>query len=385
MSQFSSTLLWCSLQTTLLAMLTLILSSRPWRIGGSLAPLLGLVGVLFITGLAFLPIPWSWSFRLSDRQSASISPSSPTDGAAANIEGTAPLFENQRASNFEIIETGSTFSEGFFEQLRDSTEPSRSNSSLSPVSTLVFVLFAIGITIGTLRFVMGLLMTRRLVQASIPIQDQRLEEAAIVIRAKLCLKRPVEIYQTDMLSTAASLGVWRPLILLPSHWRNWSDAELNAVLAHELAHIAHGDFAAVLISQLSIVIHFYHPLVHWLSSRLRLEQELAADSVAAHVAGGQVRYLRVLAKLALEHQDQFVGWPARAFLPTRHTFLRRLEMLRSVQLSSSGRVSVGRWIAMTTIGLVAVVLVGMKPPPNPAMAQDAVPKTVGTGTASSVQ
>ena len=250
---------------------------------------------------------------------------------------------------------------------------------------LVFVLFAVGITIGTLRFVMGLLMTRRLVQASVPIQDQRLEEAAIVLRAKLCLKRPVEIYQTNKLSTAASLGVWRPVILLPSHWRNWSEAELNAVLAHELAHIAHGDFAAVLISQLSIVIHFYHPLVHWLSSRLRLEQELAADSVAAYVAGGQVRYLRVLAKLALEHQDQFVGWPARAFLPTRHTFLRRLEMLRSVQLSSSGRVSVGRWIAMTTIGLVAVVLVGMKPPPNPAMAQDAAPKTVGKSSVSSVQ
>ncbi len=64
MSYLSLTLLWCALQTTLLAMLTLILGSRPWRIGGSLAPLLGLVGVLFITGLAFLPIPWSWNFRL---------------------------------------------------------------------------------------------------------------------------------------------------------------------------------------------------------------------------------------------------------------------------------------------------------------------------------
>lgn len=382
MSDLSSTLLWCALQTTLLAMLTLILGSRPWRIGGSLAPLVGLVGVLFITGLAFLPIPWSWDFRFFDRQIASAAPSSPTASPAANIEGAAPLLEDQRPMNFEA---GSTLLEGFVEQLRDSTVPSHSNSSLSPVSTIVLALFAIGITIGTLRFVMGLVMTRRLVQASVPIQDQRLEEAAIVLRAKLCLKRPVQIYQTDKLSTAATLGVWRPLILLPSHWRKWSDAELNAVLAHELAHIAHGDFAAVLISQLSIVIHFYHPLVHWLSSRLRLEQELAADSVAAQIAGGQVRYLRVLAKLALEHQDQFVGWPARAFLPTRHTFLRRLEMLRNVRLNSSGRVSVGRWIAMTTIGLVAVVLVGMKPPPNPAMAQDAVAKAVGKGSASSVQ
>jgi beta-lactamase regulating signal transducer with metallopeptidase domain len=382
MSELCSTLLWCALQTTLLAMLTLILGSRPWRIGGALAPFFGLVGVLFITGLAFFPIPWSWDFRVLDRQSASLAPSSPTASPVANMENAAPLLENQSPMSFEA---GATFLEGFFEKLRYSAEPSHSNSSLSPVSTIVLALFAIGITIGALRFVIGLVMTRRLVRASVSIQEQRLEEVAIVLRAKLCLKRPVEIYQTDRLSTAATLGVWRPLILLPSHWRNWSDAELNAVLAHELAHIAHGDFAAVLISQLSIVIHFYHPLVHWLSSRLRLEQELAADSVAAQFAGGQVRYLRVLAKLALEHQDQFVGWPARAFLPTRHTFLRRLEMLRNVRLISSGRVSVGRWIAMTTIGLVAVVLVGMKPPPNPAMAQDAVANVVGKGTASSVQ
>lgn len=60
-------------------------------------------------------------------------------------------------------------------------------------------------------------------------------------------------------------------------------------------------------------------------------------------------------------------------------------MLRNVRLNSSGRVSVGRWIAMATIGLVAVALVGMKPPPNPAMAQDAAVKVVGKGAASSVQ
>ncbi len=46
-------------------------------------------------------------------------------------------------------------------------------------------------------------------------------------------------------------------------------------------------FAAVLVSQLSIVVHFYHPLVHWLAGRLRLEQELAADSVAAQIAEGR--------------------------------------------------------------------------------------------------
>jgi hypothetical protein len=77
-----------------------------------------------------------------------------------------------------------------------------------------------------------------------------------------------------------------------------------------------------------------------------------------------------LAKLALEHQDRFVGWPARAFLPTRQTFLRRLEMLRDVQLTPPGRTPVGKWAAMVAIMAASVALVGLKPPPNRAMAQD---------------
>ena len=385
MSAISATLLWCAIQTTLLAMLTLLLSARPWRIGGSTAPLFGLVGVFLITGLAFLPIPWCWDLRWFDRPNAVASLPPQTSSAMASSEGATPVTNHAHAPTSEAMQIDSTFVDGFLEQLRNATEASDSQWSLSPVSAIVLGLFAIGFTIGSLRFLIGLVATRRLVRASRPIQDQRLDEAAIVLCAKLALKQSVGIYETSSLSTAATLGVRQPIILLPTHWRKWTDAELNAVLAHELAHIAHGDFAAVLISQLSIVIHFYHPLVHWLSHRLRLEQELAADSVAAQIAGGQVRYLRVLAKLALEHQDRFVGWPARAFLPTRHTFLRRLEMLRDVQLNPSGRVSVGSWFAMTAIGLASIALVGMKPPQSPAMAQEPVAKVPSKPLSNAVQ
>ncbi len=55
MSPLSSTLLWCALQTTLLALLTLVLGSRPWRFGGASVPLFGLIGVSMLTLLAFFP------------------------------------------------------------------------------------------------------------------------------------------------------------------------------------------------------------------------------------------------------------------------------------------------------------------------------------------
>ena len=53
------------------------------------------------------------------------------------------------------------------------------------------------------------------------------------------------------------------------------------MLAHELAHICRGDFLTGLAGPVSLTLHFYNPLAHWLAARLRLEQELAADAWGA--------------------------------------------------------------------------------------------------------
>ena len=49
---------------------------------------------------------------------------------------------------------------------------------------------------------------------------------------------------------------------------------------------AANDFIALLVGQFGLALHFYHPLLHWLIGRLRLEQELAADAAAAEFPAG---------------------------------------------------------------------------------------------------
>ena len=41
------------------------------------------------------------------------------------------------------------------------------------------------------------------------------------------------------------------------------------VLAHELAHIRRGDFANRLAGHFCVIVHFYHPIAHWLMARLQ--------------------------------------------------------------------------------------------------------------------
>ncbi len=383
MNGISSTLFWLAMQTTILALLTLVLGSRPWRIGGAWAPLFGLLGVSLITAFAFLPVPGRWDLESLDWKIVRSSIPVTSIDPLAHSEPTESWKYDAMAEGWTLGEVDlapNTLESGASNSIQIGAEPSAASRLSGMGPTIVGCLFGLGMVVGTLRLLVGLIATRRLLQSCRPIHDKQLEEAVTVLRAELGLKTPIGIFETDKLSTAATLGSRRPVVLLPTHWRGWTEAELNAVLAHELAHIAHGDFAAVLISQVSVVMHFYHPLVHWLSHRMRLEQELAADAVAARFAGGQSKYLKVLAKLALEHEDRFVGWPARAFLPTRQTFLRRLEMLRDVKLSRSERAYIGRWVAMVAIGLASIALIGMKPPMQQAIAQGAVAKLDSKGT-----
>jgi beta-lactamase regulating signal transducer with metallopeptidase domain len=379
MSSLVSSLCWCSLQITLLALIALLLGSRPWRLGGTMLPLLGLIGIGLITVMAFVPMPWSWNLSSLARQ-VELDANSAVAGAETasqakdfSVQATTKLAYQQGSDD------RSAFWGGLIDGLNANTTPKESNWIWEQLSKLVLGVFITGFAIGAFRIFVGLLGTRRIIQRCTPIVDEEISSLVAELSARLKLNRKIVLLETDCLSTAATVGSWRPRILLPIHWREWSDAELDAVLAHELAHIIHGDFAAVIISQLSLAIHFYHPLVHWLAGRLRLEQELAADTVAAQAIGGEKNYAKILAKLALEQQDRFVGWPARAFLPTRQTFLRRLEMLRDGNGGETKRIFGKRWFATIAIGTAFLVLVSFRPQENQAVAQAPGDKPSTTG------
>jgi TonB family protein len=74
-------------------------------------------------------------------------------------------------------------------------------------------------------------------------------------------------------------------------------SELEAILAHELAHIRRHDFAVNLLQTAAETLLFYHPATWWLSSRIRTEREHCCDDVAVRVCGDRVTYARALASL----------------------------------------------------------------------------------------
>ncbi|WZP00433.1 M56 family metallopeptidase [Isosphaeraceae bacterium EP7] len=222
----------------------------------------------------------------------------------------------------------------------------------------VVAIFALAATgFGLLRLVGGLWAIRICRLRGRPVDDPGLSRLLDELRRTMDCRPAVELREVAELTTPATAGWRRPVILLPDDWRTWDAPERRAVLAHELAHILRDDYVAGLVARLAVVLNAYHPLVRWLAGRLQLQQEQAADALGARFAGGRVTYLLALSSLALKQDGRSPSWPARAFLPGRGTLIRRITMLRDQNETGTGqRPSSGAWRLTTALALLGLTI-----------------------------
>jgi beta-lactamase regulating signal transducer with metallopeptidase domain len=132
----------------------------------------------------------------------------------------------------------------------------------------------------------GLLLARRMFGAarlhvlkrrSEVVDDARIETWAARIARDNGLARSPELRISTAFPVAITWGTWRPVVMLPAGARDWSDARIELVLRHELAHVARRDCLARLLGQVACAFYWPNPLV-WLAARhLWLAQEQACD------------------------------------------------------------------------------------------------------------
>lgn len=238
-----------------------------------------------------------------------------------------------------------------------------------------FAWFALAaVLFGGLRLALGLESVRRCLAKSPPIADPRLIDAIAILAAEMSCRKPIAPRLAHDLSAPATVGWRRPVILLPPDWTDWSEAELRAILAHEIAHIVRNDYLSGLIAQLSLALHFYLPPAHWLCRVLRFDQELAADAWSARIGGDKSSYLQILARLALRADSRRSSRPALAFLPGKGAFLRRIQMLRDSRFTSHAMPSRGLRAAIVTLAAVlAIGVAGLRGPAAGSLAASAEP------------
>ena len=113
------------------------------------------------------------------------------------------------------------------------------------------------------------------------------------------LARRIELRVSDVVRVPSAIGWLRPVILLPpALLLQLTPAQLELILAHELAHIRRNDYAVNLLQTVLETLLFFHPAVWWVSRRVRIEREHACDRFAVQLTGDPVAYARALTDVA---------------------------------------------------------------------------------------
>lgn len=116
---------------------------------------------------------------------------------------------------------------------------------------------------------------------------------------RLGLRRMVPVLASVRVATPTLIGWIKPAVVLPlAVLARMPPAQIDLVLAHELAHLKRLDHIANLFQVVLETLFFYHPAVHWISREARNERELCCDTLALQVTGGERRdFVAALANL----------------------------------------------------------------------------------------
>jgi beta-lactamase regulating signal transducer with metallopeptidase domain len=381
MSDLGMTMAWSALQVSLILLPAAglhLLASRRSAATGSWIAVVGLGLSLALGAAAYLPRPRG-AHTGSSKATAGVATTSPpaAPGAGLATHRSATGEPGPRSPRLSWLHGGL---QGFWNRLqfRALDPPARLRRWGSPVAVAAIVIASVGLA----RLVIGAWAVHLCRRRGTIVDDPVVSELVETIRAAVGCSRPVEVRELPGLTTPATAGWRSPVVLLPHDWRAWHDADRLAVFAHELAHIARGDYAAGLVAELAVALHFYHPLVHWLSRRLHWQQEIAADAVGARITGGRDAYLQTLAKLALKQEERSPCWPARAFLPARGTLIRRIAMLQDPIANLDRPWSRPRRLLATFSLLVLALLVALLRGPASA-GEEEMPRSRSTGAPAS--
>jgi beta-lactamase regulating signal transducer with metallopeptidase domain len=156
----------------------------------------------------------------------------------------------------------------------------------------------LGVLVLSVRLIGGSLIAARLTRRGVlPMaadQDRRFRELA----ARMGIRLPVRLFQSPRVRVPVVVGCIRCVVLLPiAAATGLSSDQLQALLAHELAHVRRHDYLVNIAQSIVETLLFYHPAVWWVSGRMRREREICCDDLAVRSLPDRTTYAHALARV----------------------------------------------------------------------------------------
>lgn len=221
----------------------------------------------------------------------------------------------------------------------------------APTLHVILLTYACTLTLLSLRLLLTFLRTQSIRRSARPAYlSDAAREASFYRNTAL----PAEVATSHLVNGPVTLGLVRPLILFPPRLlEDLSEADLEAVLAHEFAHIRRADFLKNLLYRLISLPVAFHPCLHFTMARIAETREIVCDQEAAGTVLGARTYAHSLLSLATLLSCQPPANIHHALgLAEANIFERRIMKLTQPQV----RTSAARRILLTTAAtFIAVV------------------------------
>ncbi|QMW02413.1 M56 family metallopeptidase [Spirosoma foliorum] len=196
------------------------------------------------------------------------------------------------------------------------------------------LIYLIGVALFGLRLAGGWLYLQRLSKTATQPATKNWLSLTNQLRSALMIKTVVQVRESARIAVPMVVGMLKPVLLLPIGLAtSLSMREVEAVLAHELAHVKRHDYAVNLLQSVVEVLYFFHPALWWLSARVREEREHCCDDLAVEACGGNGRILaQALARVEELRLMQLEQTPAlaMAFASKRQHLLHRVRRVLGV-------------------------------------------------------
>ena len=225
----------------------------------------------------------------------------------------------------------------------------------------------LGVFVFALRIAFGLAVLEQLRRRNLIALPEALVIRFRILQHRLGIRRVIQYCECHSLNVPAVIGLFHPVVLLPVRaLTGLTPEQLEAVIAHELAHIKRFDVAVNFFQVIAETLFFFHPAVWWLNKRIRADREDCCDDVAIAECGSTVGYARALATM-----ETWRDVPDFAMAVTGSPVATRVARLLGISQQQNGARTAGvvtASLALATALIAAGVSFGVA---NPALAQSA--------------
>ncbi|KEJ00098.1 beta-lactamase regulatory protein [Clostridium botulinum A2B7 92] len=169
------------------------------------------------------------------------------------------------------------------------------------------------------------------------IRDPEIVSLLEECKKKLSINRSIPIYACDDFKAPCIFGVLKPKIYIPKYKYSTNDYKyLSHIFLHELIHYKRKDLIYNFLGTITILIHWFNPIIWFIVKRMKLQREYACDTYVLEILGKEesIEYGMTLINFSKLISSSQKAPQLVIFFETKNQIKRRIKMIKNFKKGS---------------------------------------------------